>query len=107
MVLLFAGLRPEPVPQEFVQQDKLHHLLGLAVFVYTLRLAMPRLHGAWLAAIGLVAAALIELGQGLLPLRTASLADMGANSLGVLLGLALTRLRWGRAPQEEKSPGDS
>ena len=41
-VVLFNGLKPEPVPQLFDQQDKLHHLLGFAALAFTLRLAFPR-----------------------------------------------------------------
>ena len=96
-VILFAGLKPEPVPQVFEQQDKLHHLLGFAALAFTLRLAFPRTHAIWILAISLTAALLIELGQAYWPHRTPSAADMVANALGVTLGwlcsLALTWLR--------------
>lgn len=85
-VILFAGLKPEPVPQLFSQQDKLHHMLGFAALVFTLRLAFPRWSVSALFGASLAAALLIEFGQGLQPHRTASLADMLANTLGVLLG---------------------
>lgn len=85
-VILFTGLRPEPVPQVFDQQDKLHHLLGFAALMFTLRLAFAQWRVVWAAAACLGAAVLIELAQGLLPNRWASLGDMLANTLGVLLG---------------------
>ncbi|MBF6623433.1 MAG: VanZ family protein, partial [Pseudomonas stutzeri] len=43
VVILYAGLKPEPVPQAFDQQDKLHHLLGFAALAFSMRLAFPRL----------------------------------------------------------------
>lgn len=85
-VILFIGLKSEPVSQVFDQQDKLHHLLGFAALAFTLRLAFPRPHFIWLMAVSLAAALLIELGQGFLPHRMPSIGDMLANTLGVLLG---------------------
>ena len=86
--LLGSGLRAGPVAQMFQQQDKVHHVLGFFAFAFTLRLAFPRLHVAGLIALSVSVALLIELGQMLLPDRTASLADMAANLLGVGLGWA-------------------
>lgn len=91
-VILFAGLKPDPVPQLFSQQDKLHHMLGFAALAFSLRLAFPRLPLGWLVGASFAAALLIEFGQGLLPQRTASLADMLANALGVSLGLGCSQL---------------
>lgn len=85
-VILFSGLKPEPVPQVFDQQDKLHHMLGFAALMFSLRLAFPQWHAFWAIAISLTAGMLVELGQSLLPNRQASVSDMLANSLGVLLG---------------------
>lgn len=85
-VVLASGLRPEPVPQFFDQQDKLHHLLGFAALAFTLRLAFARLSFLWGSGFAVAAALLIELAQSLLPHRMASRWDMLANVLGVLLG---------------------
>ncbi len=85
-VVLFNGLKPEPVPQLFDQQDKLHHLLGFAALAFTLRLAFPRVPFLWGLGLTAIAALSIEIGQGMLPYRTASRWDMLANVLGVLLG---------------------
>lgn len=95
-VILCVGLKPEPVPQMFDQQDKLHHLLGFAAFYFTLRLAVPRVHFIWLITVSLAAALLVEYGQSLLPHRTASSGDMLANALGVFMGWACSVLVQGR-----------
>ncbi|MCQ4297040.1 VanZ family protein [Pseudomonas stutzeri] len=94
-VVLFNGLKPEPVPQLFNQQDKLHHLLGFAALVFTLRLGFPRIPFIWGLCLTVAAALLIELAQGLLPHRTASRWDMLANVLGVLLGWGCSMLAHG------------
>jgi VanZ family protein len=88
LVVLVTGLSPVPVPQVFWHQDKVHHLLGFAALAFTARLAFPRVPVPWLAAAMLAGPTAIELGQGLLPLRTASAPDMLANAVGVLLGMA-------------------
>ena len=94
-VLLGSGLRAEPVAQMVQQQDKMHHVLGFFAFAFTLRLAFPRLQVAGLIALSVSVALLIELGQLLLPDRTASLADMTANLLGVGLGWAASKAAQG------------
>ncbi|HCJ29364.1 MAG TPA: VanZ family protein [Pseudomonas sp.] len=91
-VILFSGLRPEPVPQVFDQQDKLHHMLGFAALMFTLRLAFPQWRVFWAIGASLAAALLIEVGQSLLPNRQASPGDMLANTLGVLLGWGCSHL---------------
>lgn len=92
VLVMVVGLEPVPVPEWFPQQDKLHHLLGFAALCFTARLAFPRARSGWLVAACLLAALLIELCQGLfLPARTASLGDMAANALGVMLGVAAAR----------------
>lgn len=93
-VILLSGLRPEPVPQVFDQQDKLHHMLGFAALMFTLRLAFPQWRVLWAIVTSLAAALLIEIGQSLLPNRQASLGDMLANTLGVLLGWGCSYLAY-------------
>ncbi|WP_236614319.1 VanZ family protein [Stutzerimonas azotifigens] len=85
-IILFTGLKPEPVPQVFDQQDKLHHLLGFAALAFSVRLAFPSLRLLWTVALCLAAAIMIELAQGYQPHRDASVADMVANTLGVAVG---------------------
>ena len=91
-VVLISGLKPDPVPQLFDQQDKLHHLLGFAALMFTMRLAFPRWRLFWAVLFSLSAALLIEVAQGLQPHRTASAGDMLANTLGVLLGWGCAQL---------------
>lgn len=91
-VILFAGLRSEPVPQVFNHQDWLHHAAAFAALVCSARLAFPRAHTLWMALYCLVLALLIELGQSLLPMRTASVGDMIANITGVLIGLTVANM---------------
>jgi VanZ family protein len=96
VVILFTGLRPDPIPQAFDQQDKLHHLLGFAALMFTMRLAFPQWRLLWAVVLSLAAALMIEVAQGLLPSRQASPGDMLANTLGVLVGWASSSLayRW-------------
>ena len=89
LVLLCAGLREQPLEQMFAEEDKLHHWLGFMVFALSARLAFPRVRWLWVALGCLLMGLLIELVQGWLPLRTASLGDMLANSLGVISGLLI------------------
>lgn len=112
-VILFAGLKPEPLPEAVDQQDKLHHLLGFAALVVASRLAFPRSHFIWLLTLCLGTGLLIELGQGLQPNRTPSTGDMLANALGALLGWVCSLLlqvwgrvrRYGAAKLEGKTKG--
>ncbi len=106
-ILLFTGLKPEPVPEAVEQQDKLHHLLGFAALMATSRLAFPRAHFIWLLAFSLGIGLLIELGQGLLPDRTPSTTDMLANALGVVLGWICSLRLQGRLPVRRKLEGVS
>lgn len=88
-VILYTGLRNDPVPQTFEYQDLIHHLAAFAVLVCSARLAFPGTHAFWTVLYCLLFALMIELTQGLLPLRTPSASDMAANIVGVLVGLAL------------------
>ena len=91
VILLFAGLRAQPIPELFVEEDKLHHLIGFLVFACSCRLAFPSVKFHWIAMGCLLTGVLIEAVQGLMPLRTASPYDMLANTVGVLMGLLISR----------------
>ena len=93
LVLRFAGMRGEPVPQVFENQDKLHHWAEFFCLTVSAFLAFPKTRLIWLLLWPLVGSMLIELEQSLMPLRTASLGDMVANALGVLSGM-LVILAW-------------
>jgi VanZ family protein len=89
LVLCFAGMRGEPVPQVFENQDKLHHWAGFFCLTVSAFLAFPRTRLIWLLVWPLLGSMSIELEQSLMPLRTASLGDMVANALGVLCGMVV------------------
>jgi len=91
VVLLTAGLRAQPVPEAFAQEDKLHHLVGFFVLAFSCRLAFLRVKAHWIALGCLLTGVLIEYAQALMPLRTASPYDALANAVGVLLGLIAWR----------------
>ncbi len=93
LVLCFAGMRGEPVPQVFENQDKLHHWAGFACLTVSAYLAFPGTRLIWLLFWPLVGSMVIELEQSLMPLRTASLGDMLANATGVMCGM-LVILAW-------------
>ncbi|MBN3865736.1 VanZ family protein [Pseudomonas frederiksbergensis] len=91
VILLFAGLRSQPIPELFAEEDKIHHWIGFLVFAFSCRLAFPNVKLRWIALGCLLTGVLIELAQGLMPLRTASPYDMLANCIGVLMGLLVAR----------------
>ena len=86
--LLYTGLRTKPIAQLFDQEDKLHHLLGFFALAFSCRLAFLRVKLHWIALGCVLAGVAIEYAQALIPLRTASLYDALANTIGVVLGLA-------------------
>ena len=99
LVVVVAGLDPVPMPEYFPQQDKVAHLLGFAALYFSARFAFPHAPAARRVAACLALALLIEAGQGLfLAHRTASLADMLANTAGVALGAACAWLWQPRTP---------
>ncbi|WP_428820444.1 hypothetical protein [Microbulbifer sp. MCCC 1A16149] len=84
---LFAGMKSKPVPQVVPHFDLMLHcgvfavLAGLWVFSVSARWWLLGLLGLLLFGAGL------ELWQGwVMPARTASLIDMGANATGVFVG---------------------
>lgn len=86
MGVLVTGLHDKPIPQVFQHQDLLHHGVAFAALAFTACLAFSRRYG-WLAIVlSLVVAGGIELGQYLLPRRTASALDMLADVLGIIIG---------------------
>lgn len=85
--LLFAGLRAQPIPQVFTQEDKVHHFIGFFTFSLSSRLAFLRTKLHWIAFGCLTTGLMIEYAQEFIPLRSASLYDALANAGGVLFGL--------------------
>lgn len=105
-VLAFAAWWPDALPQGFAHQDKLHHLLGFAVFAIALRFAAPERHVVDAGCIALVVAAGLELGQLFVPARTPSLPDLVASVGGAGLGLALDA-GWRRRGRHTARPPDA
>ena len=93
LVLVVAGMRGEPVPQVFENQDKLHHWAGFACLTISAWLAFPGTRLIWLLFWPLLGSMVIELEQSLMPLRSASWGDMVANATGVTCGM-LVILVW-------------
>ena len=87
--LLFTGLRSQPIPEFFAQEDKLHHFIGFFALSLSCRLAFMQVRLLWIALGCVLAGILIEYAQELVPLRTASLYDALANTVGVATGLSL------------------
>lgn len=87
-LLPYDVLRPETG-----LSDKLEHLLAYGVLAVTGAIGFPSNRGQVRVAVGLIGlACLLEVGQGWVPGRTASLADAAAGALGVAIGLAACRL---------------
>jgi len=87
LVLCYAGLRNEPVPQAFNEQDKLHHWAGFFCVTFSAYLSFPRTRLFWLLLWPLLGSMAIELEQSFQPLRSTSWGDMAANATGVLCGV--------------------
>lgn len=73
----------------FEYKDKIEHLMAYLVQVLALAILFPRQRGRVLVWF-LFQGAVIEGLQSLTSYRSAELADMAANTLGMLLGLALS-----------------
>ena len=89
--IVFLSLTPKPPDPGFAYSDKLGHLLAYALlmgwFCWLYRKRYTRLA----FAIGWVALGIgLEFAQGLTPTRSFEVADMAANSLGVLLGWGIS-----------------
>ncbi len=87
--LLFTGLRSQPIPQIFAQEDKVHHFIGFMVLSFSCRFAFLQVKPYWIALGCLLAGLSIEYAQIFFPQRTASLFDAVANACGVLTGLLI------------------
>ncbi|VVQ02064.1 hypothetical protein PS914_04168 [Pseudomonas fluorescens] len=87
--LLTAGLRAQPIPEAFAQEDKVHHLIGFLALSFSCRLAFLRVKLRWISLGCLLTGIIIEYAQALMPLRTASAYDALANGFGVVIGLLI------------------
>lgn len=90
LAILWGGLQPALAPPGAFGLDKIIHLvafIGLGTLV-TLPWRSVRGLVCAVAAVSLLGAGL-ELAQGMIPDRTASLSDWASDTVGALLGLAI------------------
>lgn len=96
--LLYAGLRLNPVPQTFHEEDKIYHLLGFAALAICTRMAFPHRPWWWQVFGALAVGGGIELLQTLEPARIGSIWDFLFDALGVGVGWLVLQLpilrRW-------------
>jgi VanZ family protein len=88
--VVWLSLTASPPKVDFEQSDKVGHLLAYSVLMFWFGQLYVRrarfFYGAGFVAMGIV----LEFAQNALGYRTLEVADMGVNTLGVLLG-------WGTA----------
>lgn len=89
--IVWLSLTPSPPDPGFAYGDKVGHLLAYGLlmfwFCYLYRYRYTRLaYGAGWIALGIA----LEFAQGATGYRSVELADMAANSLGVLLGWGIS-----------------
>ncbi|MFO1218970.1 MAG: VanZ family protein [Burkholderiaceae bacterium] len=103
-VVLSLWPHPEHSQPWFPNVDKVEHALSFATLVVVGRLGGYR--SKWKLFCGLVLlGAAIEVMQSFTATRTAEWADLGADTLGILAGLAAARLaerRSGGLPEEDR-----
>jgi len=103
-VLVIADLALQPgldLPGPMLGSDKLEHAMAFLVLTILARIGCPGIP-AWIAALVLMAYGFgIEAAQGAQDAgRTASLADLAADGVGVAAGLVLVRLVRGQGKDE-------
>lgn len=87
-LLLYVGLRDQPVPMYTTNFDKWAHCVGFGLLVIAFGLAFRRLHSLWLLLGMTLLGYLIELAQNQwLPMRSFSLGDLLADVVGVVIAL--------------------
>lgn len=92
VIYTYLGLIPYPANSVPVFNDLAMHFSGYAVAAFSISFARPQ-WAFWQRAALLIAYSFaIEVGQYFNPPRTFSLADMLANSSGVILGLCIVLL---------------
>lgn len=92
-LLLYLGLRPEPVPKIIAHSDKWGHFIGFALLALSFFTAMPRWSKFALALALTMVGFAVELGQAwFLPRRSFDLADLAVNGCGVIAALVVYML---------------
>ncbi|WP_300544030.1 VanZ family protein [Maricaulis sp.] len=94
IVITDLALQPgHAMPATLLGSDKLEHLAAFAVLTVLAHIAWPGVSRWFTVPILVLYGIGIELAQASLTVgRTASLADLGADTLGILVGLGLLSL---------------
>ena len=92
LAVLVLALIPSPPPMITTGWDKSNHLLAFAVMAWLGCKAFPQRVAYTLLAL-LAYGALIEILQSLTPTRSAEWLDLFADSLGIVVGWGVVRLR--------------
>jgi VanZ family protein len=89
LAVVYTSLAPSKLLPHVSLSDKLEHALAYTVIAVWFGGLLKRSDYWRLAAVLLALGAAIEIAQGLMPFgRTADFADLSANALGILLGIA-------------------
>ena len=83
--IVFLSLTPSPPSADFESSDKVGHLLSYGVLMAWFALLYPA-RRPWLAIAFVALGVGLEFAQGATGYRSFEVADMVANSIGVLLG---------------------
>lgn len=112
--VVFFSLKPRvELPLDFWQADKVYHLLGYGWLATLPHWCFSNARRAFWASLLMIPLGLgLEIAQEFVPGRSASLLDLGANTLGAVLGLALgqvtrTRLVSPVTAQKEAKTGST
>jgi VanZ family protein len=99
LLITIAFLMPVGVPKDPLVSDKVIHLLAFGTLAFWFGSIVVRRDLLWLALALVAFGGLIEVAQGVMRLgRHAEVLDLAADSIGVLLGLALALTPLGRWP---------
>jgi hypothetical protein len=91
--IVWLSLTPSPPAVDFKASDKLGHLAGYGLLMFWFCRLYLGARARLLYGIGFVAMGIgLEFAQGALGFRTYELLDMSANTAGVLLGWAASRM---------------
>ena len=89
--IVFLSLTPKPPDPGFEHGDKLGHLFAYGLLMFWFCFLYRTRHARLAYAIGWIALGVaLEFAQGATSYRSFEVADMAANSLGVLLGWGIS-----------------
>ncbi|MGC8120398.1 VanZ family protein [Marinobacter sp. VGCF2001] len=87
VAILYLAFTSNSYPIPASANDKINHLIAFLELTLVCRLAWPRLSPLWFVPALLGFGLMLELVQANLPYREFSLADLGADAIGIGLGL--------------------